>query len=82
MQNTLAERAIQTFDGVARQIFGGDIYPDANACFAYNHECDYLPLCNIFKGEVNDQVQRVIDSFFQEYKPRVEEKGEESSETE
>ena len=82
MQNTLAERAIQTFDGVARQIFSGDIYPDANACFAYNHECDYLPLCNIFKGEVNDQVQRVIDSFFQEYKPRSEEKGEESSETE
>lgn len=82
MQNTLAERAIQTFDGVARQIFGGDIYPDANACFAYNHECDYLPLCNIFKGEVNSQVQRVIDSFFQEYKPRSEEKGEESSETE
>lgn len=82
MQATLAERAIQTFDGIARQIFDGDIYPDANACFSYNRECDYLPLCNVFKGEMDEQILRIIDSFFQPYKPRDEEKGEEKSETE
>ena len=76
MQATLAERSVQTFDGIARQIFRGDIYPDASACFSYNRECDYLPLCNLYKGEITPAIQRVIESFYQEYKPRIAEEKE------
>lgn len=79
MQNTLAERAVQTFDGIARQIFIGDIYPNANSCFEYNRECDYLPLCNQWKGVIDAPTKRIMNSFYQEYKPRGE-KGEESVE--
>jgi len=70
MQATLAERSVQTFDGVARQIFLGDVYPNSDACFEYNRECDYLPLCNIWKGEITEQIHRIMDSFYQPYKPK------------
>lgn len=69
MQSVLAERAVQTFDGIVRQIFLGDVYPNANACYAYNRECDYLPLCQQWKGEITPQIQRTIDAFYQEYRP-------------
>lgn len=69
MQTTLAKRALQTFDGIARQIFQGDIFPDAGSCFSFNRECDYLPLCNIWEGKMTPQVERIINSFYQEYYP-------------
>lgn len=72
MQQTLADRALQTFDGIARQIFQGDIFPDAGSCFSYNRECDYLPLCNIWKGEWTPQIQRIVDSFYEDYYPTSE----------
>ena len=78
MQTGLADRAVQTFDGIARQIFLGDIYPNANACYQFNRECDYLPLCAQWKGEMTEQLQRTISSFYQEYRPT--EKGGETEE--
>lgn len=76
MQKTLAERSLQTFDGIARQIFLGDVYPDSRSCFEFNRECDYLPLCNAFKGSVEDEgIKRIINSFYQEYKPQEGKKG-------
>ena len=75
MQQGLAERAVQTFDGVARQIFLGDVYPDAGACFNFNRECPYIPLCHQYKGEWNDGLERIKNSFFEEYGPKEEAKG-------
>ena len=38
-------RALQTVEGVARDIQRGDFYPSSN-CINYNRECDYSALCN------------------------------------
>jgi hypothetical protein len=67
MESKLAERAIQTFDGVARQIFLGDIFPDAGSCFSFNRECQYLPLCNAIGHP--EQLERIKKSFYQDYYP-------------
>ena len=44
------ERAIQTVEGVCRDIQRGDFYPSSN-CINYNRECDYSPLCNFDSEE-------------------------------
>ncbi len=79
MQSLLAERSLKTCDGVARQIFSGDIFPDAGSCFTYNRDCDYLPLCNVWKGQWDAYSERIRDSFFQvrETRETKEQKGKE-----
>lgn len=44
------ERAIQTVEGVCRDILKGDFYPSSN-CINYNQECDYSALCNFDSEE-------------------------------
>jgi hypothetical protein len=80
MQEQLAQRALSTFDGVARQIYRGDVFMDAGSCFSYNRECDYLPLCNQWKGEWDEITNRIKGSFFQARQSREEEekKGKEA----
>lgn len=63
MQERIATRALNTFDGVVRDILNGNIYYDAGACYSFR-ECDYLPLCN------NDTPQ-TRTAF---YKPKEEQK--------
>jgi hypothetical protein len=71
MEGKLAERSIQTFDGVARQIFEGDIFPDAGSCFTYNRECEFLPLCNLgWSGTWDERSLRIKNSFYQEREER------------
>jgi hypothetical protein len=38
-------RALETVDGVYRDICRGDFYP-SSLCFTFNRECDYRLLCN------------------------------------
>lgn len=64
MQNKLAERSLSTFDAVARQIWEGDIFQDAGSCFQFNGECWFLPLCNVWKGQWDQQALRVKEAFF------------------
>lgn len=69
MESILAARALATFHGIARDIFLGDIYPNADACFSYNRNCTYLPLCNAWKGQWDKNTLRIKESFF---KPKEE----------
>lgn len=77
MQKQLAQRSLETFDGVARQIYQGDIFKDAGSCFSFNRECDYMPLCNLWKGQWDEPTLRIKNSFFQPYK--VETNGKEAA---
>jgi hypothetical protein len=67
MESTLAERSLRTFDGCARGIFEGDIYPDAGSCFSFNRECDFLTLCQAWKGEWNERTLRIKEGFYEPY---------------
>jgi hypothetical protein len=41
----IQDRALKAFEGVARSIKRGDIYPSGE-CFDYGRECDFYQLCN------------------------------------
>ena len=53
------ERAIQTVEGVCRDIQRGDFYPSSN-CINYNRECDYSPLCNFDSSETREAFFQTI----------------------
>jgi len=53
------ERAIQTVEGVCRDIQRGDFYPSSN-CINYNQECNYRPLCNFDSPETRKAFFQVI----------------------
>lgn len=72
IQKSIADRALETFDGVVRDIISHDVYKNCDQCFAYNRQCDFIPLCNTWQGEWNDKTLRIKDSFFESREARKE----------
>ncbi len=67
MQKGLAQRSVDTFDGVVREILKNDIFPNAGRCFAYSEDCEYLPLCQAWKGKWDSDMERIARSFYRPY---------------